>query len=253
MVLESLVAGAVVLSHREKFRGVKIPAFLGRLLYEVGVGKDIDAEIELPLNHAKNSSTMAYLSPPNTEWRWHSWMRGRTAKHNLPTSAKCSRRGLRFITELVIRPPPASGLDRSHVQFGRGPCTRSEVRLLTRQQLKDIIIIKRFIHVDLEELYEFKIARRSWSVVPIHGEAPLRRKDYSGVLYRDNFYVFSGMRVPGYGLQNDIVKYNFSKRSSLICDQHKHRAVSQLAMDNCQLQDPLTLRWCMVGILRPIF
>ncbi|KAG3092075.1 hypothetical protein PI125_g17253 [Phytophthora idaei] len=71
---------------------------------------------------------------------------------------------------------------------------------------------------DLEELYEFKIARRSWSVVPIHGEAPLRRKDYSGVLYRDNFYVFGGIRVPGYGLQNDIVKYNFSKRSSLICD-----------------------------------
>ncbi|KAG6974428.1 hypothetical protein JG688_00003066 [Phytophthora aleatoria] len=68
--------------------------------------------------------------------------------------------------------------------------------------------------LDLEELYEFKIARRSWSVVPIHGEAPLRRKDYSGVLYRDNFYVFGGMRVPGYGLQNDIVKYNFSVAAS---------------------------------------
>ncbi|KAF1792789.1 Kelch-type beta propeller [Phytophthora cactorum] len=67
---------------------------------------------------------------------------------------------------------------------------------------------------DLEELHEFKIARRSWSVVPIHGEAPLRRKDYSVVLYRDNFYVFGGMRVPDYRVQNDIVKYNFTTAAS---------------------------------------
>ncbi|KAF4036678.1 hypothetical protein GN244_ATG11389 [Phytophthora infestans] len=66
--LESLIAGAIVLaSRREKYRGVLLPAFLGRLLYELGVGKDIDTEVKLPSNHAKNSSTVSYLSSPITE------------------------------------------------------------------------------------------------------------------------------------------------------------------------------------------
>ncbi|EGZ09869.1 hypothetical protein PHYSODRAFT_305244 [Phytophthora sojae] len=67
--LESLVAGAVVLaSHREKFCGVKFPAFLGRQLYELGVVDNIDAEVDIPSNHAKNASTIPFLSVPNTEW-----------------------------------------------------------------------------------------------------------------------------------------------------------------------------------------
>ncbi|KAG3026999.1 hypothetical protein PC120_g5659 [Phytophthora cactorum] len=98
--------------------------------------------------------------------------------------------------------------------------TLSMMRSLARHQLRvwtESCTIRQgslYTFGDLEELHEFKIARRSWSVVPIHGEAPLRRKDYSVVLYRDNFYVFGGMRVPDYRVQNDIVKYNFTTAAS---------------------------------------
>ncbi|EGZ09867.1 hypothetical protein PHYSODRAFT_305242 [Phytophthora sojae] len=47
------------------FRGTDLR---GRLLYELGVVDKIDAEVDIPSNHAKNTSTIPFLSAPNTEW-----------------------------------------------------------------------------------------------------------------------------------------------------------------------------------------
>ncbi|ETL81358.1 hypothetical protein L917_18297 [Phytophthora nicotianae] len=59
----------------------------------------------------------------------------------------------------------------------------------------------------LEELYKFNIARKAWSSVPIHGETPVSRTDYSGVLYRDDFYVYGERGESGHN-RNDL-KFNF--------------------------------------------
>ncbi|GMF32112.1 unnamed protein product [Phytophthora lilii] len=70
--LEALVAAAVVLaSHRGGYYGVNFPLFLGRLLYELGMGPGIDSAVDLPMSQKTNNYMVPYLSMPNTEWpKW---------------------------------------------------------------------------------------------------------------------------------------------------------------------------------------
>lgn len=68
MTLEGLVTAAVVLaSHRRGFYGVKFPEFLGRLLYELGVEKDLKCVKPLP-KRLKQNTIIPFLSMPNTKW-----------------------------------------------------------------------------------------------------------------------------------------------------------------------------------------
>ncbi|KAF1777753.1 Kelch-type beta propeller [Phytophthora cactorum] len=68
------------------------------------------------------------------------------------------------------------------------------------------------VHVDLECLYEFCFKRNTWTLVPWNGDAPTRRREYEGFLYRDHFYVFGGNDVSTYKpVENAFIQYEFGK------------------------------------------
>ncbi|KAG3238067.1 hypothetical protein PI124_g16963 [Phytophthora idaei] len=71
-----------------------------------------------------------------------------------------------------------------------------------------------FVFGDLECLYEFCFKRNTWTLVPWNGDAPTRRREYEGFLYRDHFYVFGGNDVSTYKpVENAFIQYEFATRT----------------------------------------
>ncbi|EGZ17034.1 hypothetical protein PHYSODRAFT_360423 [Phytophthora sojae] len=76
--LSAQVSAAIgVASHVGGFYGVKLPAFLGRLLYELGVAERADTIVDFPprrttngveMDHSVNAVTVPFLSTPHTRW-----------------------------------------------------------------------------------------------------------------------------------------------------------------------------------------